>query len=219
MPPAPAPVVPPHLPPLRLLLVDDDPIIRETLGTILQHEGFKVTPAANGEEAEAMLAEAFPPFELVITDLVMPGKGGIDVLKAAMAADPNCTVLVLTGYGNIPEAAEAVELGAYGLVTKPLQVEAFRQTLRRLVERALLLHERDELKRKLFAIQARAEELEAVLGRMEMLAKQITPKRPEGPLGDGLEDLHRLASLKERGLLSDDQFEASKRAILARWAP
>lgn len=212
------PVVPPHLSAPRLLLVDDDPVLRETLSTVLQGEGFKVTMAATGEEAEERLTAELPPFDLVITDLVMPGKSGMDVLRSALKVDPSCTVLVLTGFGSVREATEAVEEGAFGLVTKPLQVDQFRNTLRRLVERMALIHERDQLRQDVKRLHGRVEELEAVIGRMEMLARQIAPKRL-GPGREGLEDLQRLASLRERGLLSEEQFEASKRALMARWEP
>lgn len=211
------PVVPPHLSAPRLLLVDDDPVLRETLSTVLQGEGFRVTVAASGEEAEEKLLAELPPFDLVITDLVMPGKGGMDVLRTALKFDPSCTVLVLTGFGSVREATEAVEEGAFGLVTKPLQVDQFRNTLRRLVERMALIHERDQLRADVKKLHGRVEELEAVIGRMEMLARQIAPKR-QGLGGEGLEDLQRLASLRERGLLTEEQFEASKRALMARWA-
>lgn len=210
------PVVPAHLSAPRLLLVDDDPVLRETLSTVLEGEGFRVTVAASGEEAEEKLAAELPPFDLVITDLVMPGKGGMDVLRSALKVDPSCTVLVLTGFGSVREATEAVEEGAFGLVTKPLQVDQFRNTLRRLVERMALIHERDHLRVEVKRLHGRVEELEAVMGRMEMLARQITPKR-QGLAGEGLEDLQRLASLKERGLLTEDQFESTKKALLARW--
>lgn len=211
------PVVPPHMSAPRLLLVDDDPVLRETLSTVLQGEGFKVTVAASGEEAETLLVAELPPFDLVITDLVMPGKSGMDVLRTALKVDPSCTVLVLTGFGSVREATEAVEEGAFGLVTKPLQVDQFRNTLRRLVERMVLIHERDQLRTEVKRLHGRVEELEAVMGRMEMLARQITPRR-QGIAGEGLEDLQRLASLRERGLLTEDQFEASKKALMSRWS-
>lgn len=211
------PVVPPHMPPPRLLLVDDDVVLRDTLSPVLQNEGFKVTTAASGEEAERLLALAKPPFELVLTDLVMPGKSGMDVLRSALKADPSCTVLVLTGFGSVREASDAMDEGAYGLVTKPLQMDHFRNTLRRLFERSLIIHERDHLRAQVAKLHHRVEELEGVIGRMEMLAKEIAPRPSSGPVSEGLEDLQRLAAFKDRGLLTEEQFEASKKALLSRW--
>jgi DNA-binding NtrC family response regulator len=195
--------------------VDDDPVLRETLTDLLENEGFRVTDAASGEEAEEILLAAKPPFDLVLTDLVMPGKSGMDVLQKALTVNPSCTVLVLSGFGSVREATEAMDLGAYGLVAKPLQLDQFRNTLRRLMERIELVTERNELRGKVKALQGRVEALEATKGRMEMLANRITPS-PDAP-SEALGDLERLANLKSRGLLTDDQFETAKKILLARW--
>jgi len=211
----PNPIVPPHLPPHRLLLVDDDAVILETLTDLLQNEGFQVTRAANGEDAEQLLRKAVPSFDLVLTDLVMPGKSGMDVLETALKVNPGCTVLMLTGFGSVREATEAVDRGAYGLVNKPLQLEHFRNTLRRLMERTELISERDALRRQVKELQVRVELLEATKGRMEMLAQRIS-QSPEST-SEALSDLERLAGLKSRGLLSEEQFETAKKALMARW--
>ena len=210
------PLDPSHLPAPSLLLVDDDPIPRETLSTLLAAEGFQVVTASTGEEAERKLREVHPPFELVITDLVMPGKSGMDVLKCALNVNPSCTVLVLTGFGSVREATEAMELGAFDFVTKPMQIDQFRNTLRRLMERRDLAHERDELRAKVLALTERAERLETTLGRMEILANQIAPSTLQAK-PDALEDLERLASLRGKGLLSEEEFEQGKKNLLARW--
>ena len=210
------PIVPPHLPAPSLLLVDDDPMPRETLSTLLTAEGFQVVTASTGEEAERKLKVAKPPFDLVITDLVMPGKSGMDVLKCALNINPSCTVLVLTGFGSVREATEAMELGAFDFVTKPMQIDQFRNTLRRLMERRDLTHERDELRAKVKALTARAERLDTTLGRMEILANQFAPIAA-AERTDALGDLERLAALKTKGMLSDEEFEHGKRNLLARW--
>ena len=210
------PIVPPHLPSPSLLLVDDDPMPRETLSTLLSAEGFQVVTASTGEEAERKLKAEQPPFDLVITDLVMPGKTGMDVLKCALHSNPSCTVLVLTGFGSVREATEAMELGAFDFVTKPMQIDQFRNTLRRLMERRTLTHERDELKAKVKALKERAERLETTLGRMEILANSIAPTGVVAK-PDALMDLERLAALKSKGMLSDDEYEHGKKNLLSRW--
>lgn len=210
------PIVPPHLPSPSLLLVDDDPMPLETLSTLLSAEGFQVVTANSGEEAERKLKAAQPPFDLVITDLVMPGKTGMDVLKCALNRNASCTVLVLTGFGSVREATEAMEMGAFDFVTKPMQIDQFRNTLRRLMERRDLAHERDELRAKVTALNARLELLETTLGRMEILANQIAPTGGPGR-SDSLADLERLASLKAKGMLSEEEFEQGKKNLLARW--
>jgi DNA-binding NtrC family response regulator len=188
----------------------------ETLSTLLSAEGFQVVTATSGEEAERKLKAAQPPFELVITDLVMPGKTGMDVLKCALNRNPSCTVLVLTGFGSVREATEAMEMGAFDFVTKPMQIDQFRNTLRRLMERRDLAHERDELRAKVSALNERLELLETTLGRMEILANQIAPTGGPGR-ADSLADLERLASLKAKGMLSEEEFEQGKKNLLTRW--
>jgi DNA-binding NtrC family response regulator len=189
---------------------------RETLSTLLTQEGFHVVTAATGEEAEVKLRSEQPPFDLVITDLVMPGKTGMDVLKCALKLNPSCTVLVLTGFGSVREATEAMELGAFDFVTKPMQIDQFRNTLRRLMERRDLAHERDALRAQVKALMERAERLETTLGRMEILANQIAPSAAAAK-PDALADLERLAVLRGKGLLSEEEFEHGKKNLLARW--
>jgi DNA-binding NtrC family response regulator len=201
---------------MRLLLVDDDPLLLETLQSLLDSEGFQVTCAGSGEEAETLLAQARPPFELVLTDLVMPGRSGMDVLHTALACNPSCTVLVLSGFGSLREATEAMDQGAYGMFSKPLQLEPFRQTLRRIVERTHLIVERDALRAEVQALKQRVESMTTVQGRMEMLAQAMTPE-PASPVRPDMKDLSELATLHARGQLTDEQFEAAKKALLGRW--
>ncbi|WP_243335311.1 response regulator [Mesoterricola sediminis] len=205
----PPPIIAPHLPPQRLLLVDDDLVLLETLQELLSAEGFEVTAVSSGEEADELIREAQPPFDLVLTDLVMPGRTGMDVLNAALAHNPSCTVLVLSGYGTVREATEAMDRGAYGMVNKPLQLEAFRQTLRRIVERTHLMRERDQLRIRVAELEERIGRLEAIQGRMEMLAQRMGPNTPEAG------HLQVLKALRARGILDEAHFESARKALLA----
>jgi DNA-binding NtrC family response regulator len=198
--------------------VDDDPLLLETLQALLASEGFAVDSAGSGQEAEEILRRSSPPYALVLTDLVMPGRSGMDVLRTALECNPGCTVLVLSGFGSLKEATEAMDLGAYGLINKPLQIEAFRQTLRRLVERINLIAERDALRTRVDQLTRRLEAMETIQGRMEMLAQVMTPEQPSAAAGrKDLKELADLAALHARGQLSDLEFEASKKALLAKW--
>lgn len=210
-------LVPEHLPAPVLLLVDDDPVPRETLASLLAREGFQVVEAASAEEAEHLLHRKKPPYELVITDLVMPGRSGMDVLRTALSVNPDCDVLILTGFGSVREANEAMDLGAFDFITKPMNLDQFRNTLRRLMEHQQMVREREALRHKVKELQARVEGLEATLGRMEMLATRITPAGPAAGELPQLGDLERLASLRSRGLLSEDEYDSAKRSLMARW--
>ncbi|MDR3669716.1 MAG: response regulator [Holophaga sp.] len=210
------PIIPAHLPAQRLLLVDDDPLLLATLRELLDGEGFQVAAAGSGEEAEILLRQAQPPFELVLTDMVMPGQSGMDVLRTALQLNPSCTVLVLSGFGTLREATAAMDQGAYGLVNKPLQMEAFRQTLRRIVERTHLIVERDALKSQVRELTQRVEAMETIQGRMEMLAQVMTPE-PADPGRKDLKELQDLAALHTRGQLTDEEFETAKKSLLSKW--
>lgn len=115
----------------RILIVDDEQSIREILSDILDKEGYKCTAAENGDRALALFKkERFP---LVITDLKMPGKDGIALLKDIKNTDPDTSVVLLTGHGTIETAVNAMKIGAYDYIAKP---DGF-QKIPALAERAL----------------------------------------------------------------------------------
>lgn len=103
--------------PHSILLVDDEEIILKTVGEDLKEEGYKVTTAGSGEEAVQKLSEDH--FDLVITDLMMEGLDGIQVLKQAKKINPETAVLILTGYGALSTAIDALRLGAADYLLKP----------------------------------------------------------------------------------------------------
>lgn len=104
-----------------LLLVDDDATYRERLAKAITARGYEVRTAADAEAAVA-LAQADSP-EFAVLDLRMPGESGLDLLRRIMAIDPTTWVLMLTGYGSIATALEAVRLGAVNYLTKPADVD------------------------------------------------------------------------------------------------
>ena len=104
-----------------LLLVDDDGVYRERLAKAMRARGYEVRTAADAEAAVA-LAEAESP-ELAVLDLRMPGESGLDLLRRLKAIDPTTKILMLTGYGSIATALEAVRLGAVHYLTKPVDVD------------------------------------------------------------------------------------------------
>lgn len=103
------------------LLVDDDTVYRERLAKALVARGFEVRTAADAASA-AKLAEADSP-EYALVDLRMPGPSGLELLQRLKAIDPTSRVVVLTGYGSIATALEAVRLGAMHYLTKPADVD------------------------------------------------------------------------------------------------
>lgn len=104
-----------------VLLVDDDDVYRERLAQAFREREFEVRTAGDADAA-TQLAEADSP-ELAVIDLRMPGKNGLELLRALLAIDPATRVVVLTGYGSIANAIDAVRLGAVNYLSKPADVE------------------------------------------------------------------------------------------------
>lgn len=101
----------------NILLVDDELLLRKTLSADLEVEGFEVETAENGQIGLELLGKK--TFDLVITDLVMEGLDGIQVLKGAKKIDPGIAVIILTGYGDLKSAIDALRLGADDYLLKP----------------------------------------------------------------------------------------------------
>ncbi|MBI9086273.1 MAG: FAD-dependent oxidoreductase [Desulfobacterales bacterium] len=105
----------------RILVVDDEPIVRDSLKEWLEDEGFFVATAESGQAALALLAET--PFHLMLTDIKMPGMDGVDLLKAAHETFPDLAVLMMTAYATVDTAVEAMKIGAQDYLIKPFDPE------------------------------------------------------------------------------------------------
>ena len=106
---------------ISILVADDDTIIVETLTSALKRLGFKTTPAFDGQEALSLYEEE--AFDIVITDLQMPKMDGMELLKTIKQKNEEAIVLVITGYGTIRSAVEAVKAGAFDFIPKPFQLD------------------------------------------------------------------------------------------------
>jgi DNA-binding NtrC family response regulator len=115
----------------RILLVEDRDSLRRLLARALADDGYEVAAAATGGEAFARLDEQ--AFDLVLTDLKLPDRSGLEVLAASRQVQPRVPVVVLTGYGSVGAAVEAMKLGAYDFLEKPLELP----DLARLVAKAI----------------------------------------------------------------------------------
>ena len=100
----------------RILLVDDESSIRLTLGAMLQRSGYDVTPAESGEKAVTLLEQQ--PFDMLLTDLKMPGMGGMQVVAEARARQPDIAIIVLTGHGSLDTAIEGMHHKVFDYVLK-----------------------------------------------------------------------------------------------------
>ncbi|MFB3916967.1 MAG: ATP-binding protein [Terriglobales bacterium] len=120
----------------RILVVDDEPNVLLTVEAILQMEGYEVTSAANGAEAIGAIRQRH--FDLVLTDLKMPGIDGLGVLAEVSKRSPDTVTVMMTGFGSVGSALEAVQLGAYEYLLKPTEVADLKAAVRRSLERKRL---------------------------------------------------------------------------------
>lgn len=125
--------------PSRILIVDDDPGLRRIMQIQLEEAGHQVIAASDGNQALAAVEESHP--SLVITDLRMPGLNGLELLKKLRAIRADLTVIIITAFGSIQTAVEAMKAGAYDYLTKPIDYDELLRVVDRALERQRLLEE------------------------------------------------------------------------------
>jgi DNA-binding NtrC family response regulator len=129
----------------RILVVDDEAFIRENLERILEEDGYRPYSTASGDEAVREVSEE--EIDLVLLDLNLGNKSGLDVLRAMREVDPEVLVIIITGYGTVESAVEALKLGAYDYIKKPFKADAIRLIVRLGLETQNLRREVRQLRR------------------------------------------------------------------------
>jgi two-component system NtrC family response regulator len=131
----------------RILVVDDDESLRRVTQFQLEQAGYQVTAAASGIEALRIIEQA-PP-DLVLTDLRMPGLSGLELLKKIRANYPEIVVIIVTAFGTVESAVEAMKAGAYDYITKPVNTDELKLTIERALAHQQLLEEVQTLRASL----------------------------------------------------------------------
>ena len=130
-----------------ILVADDDPGLLQGLKEILEAEGYQVATATDGEQGFLLIKEQ--AFDLVLSDLAMPGLDGIELLKHLKREQPECPCIIITGYGTITNAVTAMRQGAYDYFTKPVDATELRLVVARALEHRRLKWENRHLKKQL----------------------------------------------------------------------
>ena len=175
----------------RVLVVDDEENIRLVLRTLLKKHGYDVEVADGGEAALAAL-EAFDP-DVILTDVRMPRMGGLDLLGALKAKQHPATVIVMSAYGNVDLAIEAMKAGAYDYVSKPFKPDEIVLALRKAEERETLRRENRALKEQIQkenqfeSILAKSAEMIAIFKTVSKIADYKTTVLITGESGTGKE--------------------------------
>lgn len=135
-----------------ILVVDDELSMREFLSILLEREGYATSTAANGAEAMSLLEEK--RFDLVISDINMPGLNGIGLLEKIKNISPDTAVLMITAFSTTEQAVEAMKFGAYDYLAKPFKVEEIKLLVRNALEKQNLLRENTRLKNQVQSSQS-----------------------------------------------------------------
>jgi len=174
-----------------VLIIDDEAGIRESLETLLEFEGYKVSSAETGEQGLAKLGEH--PYDLVLLDFALPDRNGLEILADIRDRDPQMAVIMITAYGTVDNAVRAMQNGATNFIQKPWDNEKLLADVRSAVARRRAEEENEQLKR---ALKQRYN-FENIVGKSEPmlrifdLVSQVAPSRStvlvQGESGTGKE--------------------------------
>ena len=131
----------------RILIVDDNREIRTILEEYLREEGYAAQGAGDGNEALAKHGES--PFDLIITDLNMPGMTGMELIKAISKEESTTEFIIITGYASLDSAIEAVKAGAFDYIVKPFRIEELRVVIKNARDKIMLKKANKQLFNKL----------------------------------------------------------------------
>jgi DNA-binding NtrC family response regulator len=160
---------------VKLLIVDDDEDLRATLANFVSRMGVGVSCAGSVAEASRLLSSETPSFDVILTDLKLPGGSGLEIVRAAHECNPQALVSILTGYGSLQTAIEAIRLGAYDYITKPFSLDEIGVQVRNMVERVALAKENSRLSLRLQELYQQISRLQTE--RVELISFQDEIRR------------------------------------------
>jgi DNA-binding NtrC family response regulator len=163
--------------PARILFVEDESSLRRVAEYNLQKAGYEVSVASDGAEGWAAFQRAGA--DLVVTDLAMPMLDGNELLRRIKTAAPDTEVIIITAYGTVARAVEAMKAGAFDFVTKPFEFDVLRLTIERALERRHLLQENTRLQSELTQ-RFRPESIIGISAGMEHVFELIRRVAPTG---------------------------------------
>ncbi len=152
----------------RVLVVDDEQGLREVLSILLRREGYDVVLASSLRTGIEALTGAPSPYDLIITDLMMPDGSGLEVLSAAKRRSANTEVIIMTAFGGVETAIDAMKRGAYDFVAKPFATSELRELVAKALERRALVTENERLRAKVSKAQP-----QGLLGTSDAMARVV----------------------------------------------
>jgi YesN/AraC family two-component response regulator len=213
---------------IKILIVDDDRVVADILRDLIADDPERsVDVCYDGLAAIELIQKHL--YDLIIVDLVMPRVGGLDLLKHAKKVNPDTIVIIITGYASLETAIMAVRDGAYDYIRKPCNLEEINVVVKNAIEKIKLNRENRELLKKL---QEAYHELMALKERKlqdEEIASMrlFSPNLPSlhhlfdlsSPPNKYIDKLQALSSLREGGLLTEEEFKVFKKHLLDMITP
>ena len=175
----------------RILVVDDEEQMRDLLAKVLERKGYQVSVCGDGTEALALLERE--PADLVVTDVRMPGLNGMEALRAIKELNPEIVVLIMTAFGSIDQAVQAVKEGAYDYINKPFKIDEILLTIEKALEERRLRHEVSTLRQELRTryhfenLIGKSRAMQEVFGLIEQVAGSRSTVMVYGKSGTGKE--------------------------------
>jgi CheY-like chemotaxis protein len=219
---------------IQILIAEDDDSLREILRNVLQNPQRVIQLSKNGEEAIQALKKS--PFDVVITDLMMSGADGLQVLEEAKRCHPESVVIIMTGYASLDTAIRAIRGGAYDYIRKPFKIEELDIVVRNACEKIFLLRENKRLLHRLQETMAEMKNLRKTwdenmtnmfatpllpldqsLSEMDVILKQIPPDydlKKKDSREKAIQDLEKLIRLKREGSIDEQEFFLFKKILV-----
>ncbi len=186
----------------RILIVEDEDTLRESLCRVFEREGYEVAQVSSAEAAMEHFDEV--AFDLVITDIILPGISGIELIKRIKEAAPDQAAIVMTAYASMETAVETLRAGAYDYIVKPIIHEEIKQTVRNALRLRALQLENEMLKAEAAdhydtnRIIGNHPEMEAIRERLKKVSDAQSPVLIRGELGTGKKLIARAIQLSSR---------------------
>ena len=207
---------------IKILIVDDDRDIADILVDIVSNKERTVDVCYNGVDAVKSIRNSI--YDLFIVDLIMPGVGGLDVLKYAKKSNPDALVIIITGYASLETAVAAIKEGAYDYIRKPWKLEEIKVVVANAVDKIKLHRENSELLKRLRDAYRELVVLKAKKNEEDKIEKInfFSSKMPNlhylynhsSPSSSYVDELQALSSLRDSGTLTASEFKAFKSHLL-----
>lgn len=220
---------------IQILIAEDDDSFREMIQDFLKTPQRIIFSFKNGQEAIQALRKG--KFDLVISDLMMPGADGMEVLREAKERNPDSVVILVTGYASLDSALRAIRGGAYDYIRKPFKLDELEIVVKNACEKILLVRENKGLLRRLRealeemnrrerspggmpapVLEPLAPKADRKISEMDVFLNQLAPPNyealPQEPRETAIQDLEKLIQLRKEGFIDALEFYSLKKMLL-----